>query len=1132
MRTIREALAASILLVAVAFPVATASAQEITAAINGTVTDKSGGAVAGARVVAKDLDRGTVYPTVTAGDGAYNLPRLPVGRYEIRVENAGFQTAVQPNVTLVLNQVAKVDFELQVGNVNQTVEVTTAAPVLQTETTQLGTVLDARTNVALPLATRNYNQLTLLAPGAITTSPTAFTGSQSTFNSGRPYVNGNREQADNYILDGMDNNQISENDVGYAPSVDAIQEFNLITQNASAEFGNFMGGTISVSLKSGTNQFHGVAFEFIRNDKLNANEWSNNFQNIPTPLLRWNEFGGAVGGRIIRDKLFFFADYQGSRYDQPATGGGFTVLTAAERGGNFAAICTAGFTNGICNNLAQQLYNPYSSATASNRAPFLNNQIPTRLFSPLAVSILSSSLYPGAINGNLVNNQINTMHTYTNGDQGDLKIDWAASEKDHVFGRYSEQKVINPSTNSQPLLYNNFNNYPLYNGVVDWTHTFSPRIVNDFRGGVNYYPVATGSVPSTSNTNFGVPGAPSNFLPQMQFTGGNLTSGDGWFGNADITQDFSSTVGQLEDTAIINIGAHTLRAGFQAFRDRIDVFYSGNEGLAGIFGFNGQYTGNTVGGTATSKGLPEADFLLGLPQTVGLGAGGGTWGQRSSTYAAFLQDDWKVTSNLTLNLGLRWELHTPWNEVHSRQTNFQEYTGAVLLSGQTNLFNDNNALYNQYNGITNWQPRVGIAYSPTSHTVIRASYTLSNFLEGTGTNLRLTRNPPWQTGHLVTYSSGADLVLPPTTLDQGFSGFSGSGACTAVAAVASSPACFTGATIFTWDPNNRPAVSNQWNFSIQQQIGTTTTLQLAYVGQNNDHLMVPINASQGYLASNGVVYPSPYLAGNPTLAADGPTDKLTNTNGIQNYNALQVSLAKRLSSGLEFQANYTWSKCLTNSIGYYGLYGDLNASVDQSGGNYFYWQNTYDAHGNYGPCYYDAEHAFNGFVTYDIPFGRNRTFGKNMNRVANAIIGDWQINSIATFHSGFPFTIGANDASGTGSFGSLASCSGAPQSYGERNSPAGGYQWFGQSTFYQPSSGFGNCGIGIVRGPGLHTVDLSVSKLFSFTEHQNLEFRAEAINFTNTPILAGPNSSLGPDLGLVNSSQGARNLQFGLKYNF
>ncbi len=1085
---------------------APAKSQEVTAGINGQVTDPSGAAVAGVKVTAKDLDRGTTFPTTSDSVGRYNLPRLPIGTYEVRVEDAGFQVAVKSPVVLVLNQVAKIDFQLAVGNVNQTVEVTSAAPILQTQTTELGTVLDARTNVSLPLATRNYNQLTLLAPGSVTTDPSEFTGAQTTFSSGRPYINGNREEANNYLLDGMDNNQVSENDVGFAPSVDSIQEFNLITQNASAEFGNFMGGIVSVSTKSGTNQFHGVAFEFLRNDQLNANQWSNNFQGIARPLLRWNEFGGGVGGRIIKDKLFFFADYQGSRYDQPATGGGFSVFTAAERLGNFSAI-------------SQQLYNPYSSLTNSGRTPFAGNQIPITLFSPTALAILNSPLYPQPINGNLINNQVNFSHTYTNSDQGDIRIDYAATEKDHLFGRYSQQNVVNPGTNSQPLLYNTFNNYPLYNGVMGYTKTFSPTFVNDARAGVNYYPVVTGNdVPTSSNT-FGIGGAPTNFLPGLNFNGGNISN----FGNSDILQEFSSTVIQAEDTAIITKGSHTIKAGFQYFRDRINVFYSGNEGLAGQLTFNGQYTGNTSNGV-TTNGVPEADFALGLPEQVGVGAGGGTWGQRSTILGAFVQDDWKVTSKLTVNIGLRWELHTPWNEVFNRQTNFQEYTGQVLISGQTNLFNDNNALYNQYNGITNFQPRVGLAWSPSNNTVIRASYSLSNFLEGTGTNLRLTRNPPWQTGHLVTYASGSDLVLPPTTLSEGFSGFPSSG-CTVAAALASAPACFAGATIFTWDPNNRPAVSNQWNISIQHQFGNSMTLQAAYVGQNNDHLMVPVNASQGVLTASGAVLPSPYLAGNPTLAADGPTDKLTITNGIQNYNALQVSLQKRLSNGLEFQANYTWSKCLTDSIGYYGGYG-------QGGGNYYYWQNTYDAHSYYGNCYYDVPQAFNGYVTYDVPFGRGRTFGKNLNRWVNAAIGDWQINSIVTFHSGFPFTVGANDVSGTGSFGPLASCSGSPVVYGKQNSSSGGYQYWDQGTFIQPSSGFGNCGVGIIRGPGLKTADLAISKLFTVTEHQNLEFKAQAINFTNTPILNAPSSGLGPQLGLVNSSQGARQIQFGLKYNF
>ncbi len=1098
--------------------------QQITAQINGEVTDQSGRLIVGAKVVAKDVDRGVELSDLTNEGGNYSFPRLAIGRYEVRVESAGFKTSVQPNVVLQLNQVAKLDFQLAVGSVQQIAEVTSAAPILQTESTQLGTIIDARTNVQLPLATRNYNQLTLLAPGSVTTNPSSFTGPQATFTGGRPYINGNREQANYYLLDGIDNNQVSENAVGYSPSVDAIQEFNLITQNASAEFGNFLGGIISVSIKSGTNQFHGSAFEFFRNDILNANNWANNFQGLSRPLLRWNEFGGAVGGRIIRDKLFFFADYQGSRYDQPATNAAYTVLTTAERGGNFGALCSEGFgANGLCNNLAHQLYNPFSSPTnGSGRSPFLNNQIPITLFSPAASAIVNSALYPQPINGALINNQVNRTKTNTNSDQGDLKVDYIPSEKQHFFARYSQQNVENPTTNSQALLYNGINKFPLWNGVLNYAYTISPTFVNEARAGVNYFPVTTGFA-NTSNQNagatFGIAGVASTFLPGLTFANGNLNS-NGGIGNSNITQQFADTNIQATDTLLISVGKQTMHLGFQYIRQRLNIFYPGNEGLAGTFAFSGRYTGGGPGLT----GAPEADFLLGLPETVGVGAGAGTSGQRASVYSAFFQDDWRVTSHVTLNLGLRYELHTPWDEVHNRQTNFGEFSGQIFLSGQTNQFNDNNALYNQYNGIANYQPRLGIAWSSNDNkSVLRASYTLSSFLEGTGTNLRLFRNAPWEVGHSVNYTS---LPFPSSTLDQGFSAFPSSGVPCTPATIQSVPAsCFAGATAFLWDPKFRPAVSNQYNLSVQHQFGNSTTLQVAYVGQRNTHLVVPIYASQKVLNPDNSVSPGLYLAGNPALQSLVGNAKLTATNGNQNYNALQVSVQRRLTSGLEFSANYTYSKCLTNSIGYYG-------SGAQSGGNYYYWQNAYDAKANYGPCYYDVTHSSNGFATYDLPFGHNRAFGKNVNKVVNAALGDWQINAIVNIRGGFPFTIGANDVSNTNSAGARASCSGSPTVFGKRNSPKGGYQYWDPSSFFQPLSGFGNCGIGVIRGPGLTEADLSVTKTFTILEHQGLELRAEAINFTNTPILSAPNSRVGSTLGLLQGSQGARNVQFGLKYNF
>jgi hypothetical protein len=292
-------------------------AQEVTATITGTVTDTSGAALVGATITANSIERGTKYTAETNESGIYRMPYLPVGNYELRVEMTGFGTAKYPAFTLVLNQIARIDVQLKIGQVNQTIEVTSAAPILKTESTQVDTIINSATNEALPLATRNYIELTLLSPGAVHPDPSAFTngvGVQDAMgnSSPRPMINGNREQADNFLLDGMDNNQVSDNLVGYQPAPDAIEEFNMITQNAPAEFGNFMGGIISASIKSGTNSFHGDVWEFFRNDVLNANNWENKINPgspIPTPPVRWNMFGGTLGGPIIKDKLFFFVDY-------------------------------------------------------------------------------------------------------------------------------------------------------------------------------------------------------------------------------------------------------------------------------------------------------------------------------------------------------------------------------------------------------------------------------------------------------------------------------------------------------------------------------------------------------------------------------------------------------------------------------------------------------------------------------------------------------------------------------------------------------------------------------------------------------------------------------------------------------
>src|SRR6266404_2592919 len=434
--------------------------QEVTASITGTVSDPTGAAIVGATVTAKSMERGLTYTSVTNDSGIYRIAQLPVGSYELKAEKPGFASAAYPSFVLTLNQVARIDIALKVGQVTQIVEVTGAAPVLKTETTQVDTIINSATNEAIPLATRNYVELTLLAPGTVTTDPSSLNNGDNTASGGRPLINGNREQSNNFLLDGMDNNQVSDNLLGYTPAPDAIEEFNLITNNASAEFGNFEGGIISATIKSGTNSYHGDVWEFFRNDKLNSNSWENRFGEAPRNPLRWNMFGGTIGGPVIKNKLFFFFDYQGQRFDHPSSTTFINVFTNAERQGNFGDICASGFDgSGICNDrvpaanftgtcasgapgpnclVTHQLYDPLHGNTA-----FANNII-TDSIDGVAQALFSSPLYPAANGAGRESNASYTKTQAFDTNQYDIKIDFNVTTKDHIFGRYSHAKQHNP----------------------------------------------------------------------------------------------------------------------------------------------------------------------------------------------------------------------------------------------------------------------------------------------------------------------------------------------------------------------------------------------------------------------------------------------------------------------------------------------------------------------------------------------------------------------------------------------------------------------------------------------------------------------------------------------------------------
>jgi hypothetical protein len=1136
-------------------------AQEVTATVTGTVTDSSGAAVAGALVNVKSVERGVVYSATTNDVGLYRVPQLPVGNYEVRVEKAGFASVAYPAFTLSLNQVARIDVEMKLGQVTETVQVTGAAPILKTESTQVDTIIDAATNDALPLATRNYVELTLLSPGAVHPDPSSFNNGDNVASGGRPFINGNREQANNFLLDGMDNNEVSDNLLGYTPSPDAIQEFNLITNNAPAEFGNFMGGVVSATLKSGSNSFHGDVWEFFRNDKLNANQWENKINPasaaIPRAPLRWNMFGGTLGGPVLKNKLFFFVDYQGQRFDHPPAGSFISVFTPAEMGGNFGALLSA--------KTPVQLYNPCAGTSGQNgtacvaattRAPFPGNIIPASMISPVAQALFASSFYPKAINNNLTNNAIQQIGQAFNSDQGDFKIDYRISDKDQLSGRFTRAFQIDPLTNSQLLLGNGETTAPIWSTVGDWTHTFRNNLINDARFGWNHIVLNTGTTwaPSVGNfgTTIGIPNSnPAGLigLLGLDFGGGTPTSpGTGTLtniGNSMVTQSFNSTVYQGDDSITWVRGRHTLKFGGEYQWDSIKVFYSGNSGELGGMVFGPDFTASSAASPLKNTGEGMADFFLGLPISFGRGLSSGGWEQTTNIIAGFGQDTWRVSDHLTLTLGLRYEAHTPWIETNNQQSNFNPATGQVEIAGQNGA---GQSLYNGVYGGRDFQPRLGFAYTPGwsgGHTVVRGAFTISDYLEGTGTNLRLPINPPFNGGA----SAGGEFQtqyllqpLPSTTASDGIIAPPPAGlACPNLS-------CFSGAVLRLWDQNVQPAIDDQWNLTVQHQFGATTTLQVGYVGQVAYHLMVPFDYGQGVEEPASSCAKAPCAAPSPFFAnGQGPallnqisvngiaTVSGTQSNGRMMYNALQAVLHKDQGHGLQYQVSYTYAKCMSNNTGYYGTWSNQKGSTTASP----YWQNIYDPQAEWSPCYYDETHNLTAYAVYDLPFGKGRQYANSLNKAADTVIGGWTVSPILTLHTGFPLALYNNgaDQTGTGSRGLRPDCNGTNTVFGRSAAPAGtggGFLWFDPSN-YSNAANFGTCApqLGGLRGPGYYNWDISLQKNFQLTERFRLQFRSDFLNTFNRVNLASPNTTVDTSTtGVIQFSQPARNIQFALKLYF
>jgi len=1135
--------------------------QEVTATLVGTITDQGGATVPGATVKAISVDRGTSYSAVSDDAGLYRISQLPAGSYTLKVGKTGFATVSREAFVLTVNQIARVDLALKVGQVSETVEVTGAAPVLQTESAQVNTVINAETNDNLPLASRNYVQLTLLAPGAVSTDPSSFNNGNNTGGyGGRPLINGNREQANNFLLDGMDNNQVSDNLLGYTPAPDAIEEFNLITSNAPAEFGNFEGGIVNATIKSGTNSFHGDVWEFFRNDVLNANSWSNNETGVPKSAVRWNMYGVTAGGPILKNRLFFFADYQGQRFDTPSSTSKITVFTADERTGDFGALCGGGFnSSGVCQG-AGQLYNPCASFTApctpqstpaSTRSIFPYNKIPTVMISPVASALVASSLYPAVINANLQDNAINTAVSAENVDQGDLKIDYKVDSKDNISYRFTRASQNNPSDNSVALLSNSYAAAPIYNTVGDWTRTLTPSLLNDFRLGWSHITLNSGNdfasgVGDLGNTLGIGNGNPASVPGLLALNFSNTTVNS--LGSGESTQSFNDHVWQAEDSLSWTHGRHSFKFGGQYWRETLLTFYAGNNGELGYMDFNGQFTASDSASAGGGTGDGGADFVLGLPQAYGRGIStGATWQQSSNIFAGYAEDTWRATDNLTLDLGLRYEAHTPWTEDNDQQANYNINTGQVQLAGKDGA---SGALYNGFYGGRDFQPRVGFAWTPSklnNRTVLRGAFTVSSYLEGTGTNLRLPLNPPFTPAEINAVYNNTDLPLTDTS--DGIVGTGSNPSC-AVPAYA----CYAQAQLRVWDPNVQPALAYQWSLMVQQQLAKGTTFQVGYVGQKGTHLMVPFDFGQRVSAPNSSCSTppcstdSPYFAKNPDLYSalgnpgltdsngnllsadnnginEGATVSGTKANGNMEYNSLQAELQKDMSQGLQGQVSYTYSKCMSDNTGYYGAWNNaLSASA--------YWQNVYNQRSEWAPCYYDATHVLSAYAVYELPIGHGKLIAGSARKSIDEVIGGWAVSPIVSFRTGWPIPIGGADNSGTFSRGARADCHSLP-SIENTPIPGIGTQWFtNNGNFTQPAVGtFGNCApqLSALRTPRYTDVDASVHKDFPISERIRVQFRTDFINAFNHVQYNAPNNGIGSTMGQITSAQPPRNIQLALK---
>jgi len=1116
--------------------VSTASAQTVTGSITGSITDPSGAVIPDAHVVAHNLDTGVDSVATSNASGFYRIDFLPIGHYQVTVEASGFNKEVLPPFPLEVLQTPTFNIKMQLGTATTTVSVSESAAILNTNDATIGSTFTANAIQNLPLNGLDFSALTLYIPGSVNTAGTSGTTSieRSTSWTDTPNMNGNRAQANNYTLDGIDMNETFNNVISYSPAPESLEEIRVLTADSPADYGNVNGGGVVSVLKSGTNKFHGSAYGYVQDYHLNANSWTNNNQGIPVNPFSQDQFGGTVGGPILHNKLFFFADYLGSRYH---TGGTSTasVLSDAMRAGDFSALLTA--SNPI------QLYD-----SENGFAPYVGNTgIP--IVNPVATFLFANpSVYPhpnvAPTDGIIANNYQGPHRSFKANNQGDIKLEYDLAAKDKVTGFYSMSTAYDGTTAVLAITFPGINLYPTRIIGANWVHTFSPSLVNSARVGFTRTDWNVG-LPADSTGLFGTSGdtkvgigfsnqAYEGFTGQL-ISGGASSVGNQALNNGTIIDNTYSYI----DNLTWQHGLHFLSMGIQALRYQQNYPTSNNSGYLGNLNYTGAFTSNGAG----SNGYGAADFVLDRVQSAQATLASLNVGQRQWRTAGFINDDYKFRPNLTFNLGLRYEFDEPWIESNNKTGNINlttgqpEYAdhvpaGAPAGSGICPTRACYQPNYRQF------MPHLGFAYQVNDRFVVRGGYGASSFFEGNSSNQRLTSVTPFLTA--VNVAVNSPTVATPTTARTAEQGFTGGSATNS-------------GTYDTYPQNIQPAYVQEWNLTTEYALTRTASLQVGYVGEQGQHIEDYGNINQ-YLVNgdptSAPFYNNQYIGVNSAIGVGSNSLLITESRAMMNYNALQAVLRQRASHGLEFTLNYTYGKAMTNSLGNYGL------NVNGYSGAF---QNYYNSAADYGPAGYDVTHNISGTGVYALPVGRGKEYLSGINRILDEAIGGWKISTAGVAYSGFPETLTTGAPNGAEITGS----SNNSNSYGAarvnqlralhvRHRTIN--NWFGTDPSATPcltagvdngscafgapaNNTFGNSRNGAVRGPGYLNVDMSAFKDFHLFGEHSLGFRFDAFNAFNIVSYGNPDtvitdSTFGQIASQEQIRSTERHLQFSAKYSF